>query len=409
MAQENRDKAMALALDLAFQGIGSTSPNPSVGAVLVKGEEIIATGQTDPCGGNHAEINALKNCREDPRGADLYVSLEPCCHYGKTPPCTEAIIRAGIRRVCIPVLDPNSLVAGKGLTALREGGVEVEIMERWSQAAVDLLRPFRKYIVRRRPFVIHKTASTLDGRIASSTGDSRWISSEYARFAVHRLRCLVDAVLVGKTTFVRDNPSLNVRLDSFPDNVRGYYDELKGHFSGYENFFLSKLFSGDLLKGGDPLRVVAGLADKIDLTAPLFKDENYIIFATSREWEARYRCEDKETLDILLEKNRLHILTALSRQDQVWEMLALLRERGCLTILLEGGGRLAGSFLDAGEIDQYLYFINPRILGNGQAPLEGKGFEKIGDSLRLQDVSSVLLRDEIVFNGYRESYHIERV
>ena len=230
---------MTDALRLALAGMGRTSPNPSVGAVIVRGEAIVSTGRTGPYGGDHAEVSAIRTARQDLRGAEMYVSLEPCCHHGKTPPCTDAIIGAGITRVHIPLLDPNPMVAGKGALALREAGVEVVIRRDLASSAADLIRPFKKFILRKRPFTVLKLALTLDGRTATAGGDSRWISNDWSRFVAHRLRSLCDAVIVGKNTLAADNPSLTVRLGDFPPEVADSFRLDEFPVRGYDNYLLA--------------------------------------------------------------------------------------------------------------------------------------------------------------------------
>ncbi|MBN2159709.1 MAG: bifunctional diaminohydroxyphosphoribosylaminopyrimidine deaminase/5-amino-6-(5-phosphoribosylamino)uracil reductase RibD [Spirochaetes bacterium] len=402
---EGNRKHMELALSIAFRQMGWTSPNPPVGAVIVRNESVIATGGTGPCGSDHAEVAALACAGGDCRGADMYVSLEPCSHFGKTPPCTAAIIAAGISRVFIPALDPNPLVSGRGVAELEKAGVRVVLMEKAADYAVDLIRPFKKYILRHRPFVLSKSAVTLDGRIAARSGDSKWISSEHSRYLAHRLRAKVDAVIIGKNTFVRDNPSLNVRFGEFDPSVARYFSDSPPSMSGRDNFLLKSLLSAEIGEVSRPLRIVIGLPEDVDMTGNIMKDDNYLFF------------ERKDAADRLMRKNgplkkktgslNLHLVEAASREDEIRAVLEELSRRGVMFALLEGGGRLAGSFLDAGEIDEFFYIITPKIAGDGVPSLAGAGVDLIRDALVLRDVSVIPVRDDIIYNGYREPYHFE--
>ncbi|MBP1718768.1 MAG: riboflavin biosynthesis protein RibD [Deltaproteobacteria bacterium] len=212
MARKVEDeKYMRLALRLARRGAGATSPNPMVGAVVVRGNRIVGRGYHRQAGEPHAEVLALRSAGEKARGATLYVTLEPCNHFGKTPPCTEAVLKAGIRKVVVGMKDPNPLVSGRGIRRLRRAGIQVEVGE-FGEACRELNAAFCKYITSRRPFVILKGALTLDGKIATPSGDSRWITGPESRQEVHRLRQAVDAVMVGIGTVLKDDPLLNVRL-----------------------------------------------------------------------------------------------------------------------------------------------------------------------------------------------------
>jgi diaminohydroxyphosphoribosylaminopyrimidine deaminase/5-amino-6-(5-phosphoribosylamino)uracil reductase len=398
---------MEMALRIAFERMGKTSPNPAVGAVIVKNNAVIASGGTGPFGSSHAEVAALSSAGSVCAGADLYVSLEPCSHYGKTPPCTAAIIQAGISRVFIPVLDPNPLVSGKGAAELRKAGIDVILMEEMADYAVDLIRPFKKYILHHRPFVISKSAVTLDGRIAAKTGDSRWISSEYSRYLVHRLRSKVDAVIIGKNTFIRDNPSLNVRLGSFKAEISGYFRERRPNMSGRDNFFLKSLFAEETADARAPLRVVIGVPDDIDITSNIMADGNYIFFERRDAFERLVKCDDSMRKKI--DSVNVHLIDAASSAEEIRAVADELARRGVMFAMLEGGSRLAGSILDAGEIDQFLYFIAPKIAGNGIPPLESAGVDSISEALILRDVSIMPVNDDILYNGYREPYQFETV
>lgn len=396
---------MELALKIAFERMGKTSPNPPVGAVIVRDDRIIATGGTGVYGAGHAEAAALEAAGGAGHGADMYVTLEPCNHFGKTPPCTAAIIRAGIARLFVPVLDPNPLVSGKGIAELSKAGVEVIFMEEMAEHAIDIIRPFRKYIMRRRSFVMSKSAVTLDGRIASRTGNSQWISSEHSRLLTHRLRSKVDAIVIGKNTLLCDNPSLNVRLGSFGDDVAGYFAGTAPVMTGRDNYILASLAAENEPEPRNPLRVIFGLPDTIDPSWNIMADDNYLFFERRERGEGIAR-SDSAAGD-LLAAGRLHLVDAATPVDEVRAVVEELARRGVMFVLLEGGGKLAGSFFDAGEIDQFFYIITPKIIGAGLPPLAGAGVERIAEAMVLRDVSVMPVKDDLIYTGYREPYHFE--
>ncbi|HDP79304.1 MAG TPA: bifunctional diaminohydroxyphosphoribosylaminopyrimidine deaminase/5-amino-6-(5-phosphoribosylamino)uracil reductase RibD, partial [Spirochaetes bacterium] len=358
----NRD-IMRLALEMGFSRIGQTSPNPPVGAVLVGEETVICTGCTCACGSDHAEVDAIKKAGTRARGADLYVTLEPCCHYGRTPPCTEAIIEAGITRVITPMEDPNPLVAGRGLERLREAGVEVVLMAEMREQAADLLRPFTRYILDGRAFVVHKSAMTLDGRTADFDGVSKWISSEHSRYIVHRLRAMVDAVIVGVNTLLRDNPALTVRMDSFPEEVRGFFAENTVPVFGNDGFFFRNLLNfREFCSTGAPRRVIMGVAEGIPEDAAVFSDDNYLFYENAAE-EKKLSASGDPVIKKLLKSGRLVLLPGTDEAETVTCAVKDMASRGMMYAMLEGGAGTAGSFFDAGAIDQFLYFIAPGMLG----------------------------------------------
>ncbi len=395
---------MNLALEIAFSRMGLTSPNPAVGAVIVKNGTIIGRGGTGPAGTAHAEVRAIDDARgsgADLSGSEMFVSLEPCSHYGKTPPCTEAIIKAGICRVNIAIVDPNPRVSGKGVEALKNAGIETFMMEDFSRSAHDLIRGFEKLILQNRPFVISKSALTLDGRIATSAGDSKWISSEYSRFISHKLRAKVDAIVIGKNTYESDNPSLNARFADFGKEVFEYFSFEKFAFSGYDNFFLKELLTSDINDFKDPLRIVVGIPGLFHENSPLFKYDNYIIVA------------DKDSLNRALKDgnsflNKLNIATTevLNQAETSLYILEMLGKKGVLNIMLEGGAGLNSSFFSSGNMDQLMYFIAPKVSGNGISVLNNAGSEKMSEALKLYDVSSVLIGDDLLYNAYTKAFNI---
>ncbi len=396
---------MNLALEIAFSRQGLTSPNPAVGAVIVKNGSIIGKGGTGPAGTAHAEVRAIDDARAsgaDLSGAEMFVSLEPCCHYGKTPPCTEAIIKAGICRVNIAIADPNPRVSGKGIEALKNAGIEVFMMENFSRSAHDLIRGFEKLILHNRPFVISKSALTLDGRIATSAGDSKWISSEYSRFISHKLRAKVDALIVGKNTYESDNPSLNVRFADSGKEVFEYFSLEKFAFSGYDNFFLKELLTSDINDFKDPLRIVAGIPGLFHENSPLFKDDNYIIVANRDDLNRALKDGNN-----YLNKLNIETTEVLNQTETSLYILEMLGKRGVLNVMLEGGAGLNSSFFSSGNMDQLMYFIAPKLSGNGISVLNNTGSEKMSKALKLYDVSSVLIKDDLLYNAYTKAFNTQ--
>lgn len=409
-AAMNTNDFMKEALGLALRGMGKTSPNPSVGAVIVRDGRIIAHGFTQPCGFDHAEVVALKEAREAARGSEMYVTLEPCCHYGKTPPCTKAIIEAGIRRVHIPLLDPNPRVSGQGVAALRGAGVEVVFHPEYAGYAADLIRPFKKYILRKRPFVMLKLALTLDGHTATERGDSQWISNEYSRFVVHRMRSLCDGIFAGKNTVDADDPSLSVRFHDFADGVKEAFQKNEFAISGSDNFVLQSLLGkGDEFSDSrNPMRILFGLPESRNRNAKIFHDDNYLIFETERNRQKLLDgSQNSELLRKDFEAGRLVFLPDVSSKERVSAALDVLAKRGMLLAMLEGGARLAGSFYDAGEIDQFVFFIAPKILGGGRPAMEAESPAKMAESLMLKNMSTVVLRGDLMVWGYAREFNFE--
>ncbi len=401
-----KNKFMEMALKIAFDNMGNTSPNPSVGAVIVKNGNIISTGATLPLGSDHAEIVALKGAAGSETGygkklndAEMFVTLEPCSHYGRTPPCIDAMIDSGIRRVYIPILDPNPAVTSRGVKGLRKAGIDVVMMNEFADKAADLIRPFAKLINKNRPFIINKSAVTLDGRIATKRGDSKWISSDCSRYLTHKLRAKVDAVIIGRNTFVKDNPSLNVRIDSFDRSVKEYFINDRIRFLGRKNFFLESLINAELKDFRDPLRIVIGIPDEIDFDYNLFSDRNYILFAEEKQF-SRLKKDDRDKLNVI-------ILKGETPREEIDFVLNELKKRNIMLALLEGGGGISGRFLDAGEIDQFLYFISPRVLGEGIPPLKAAGCDMVSQSLKLHDISAAMIGDDLLYCAYSRSYEIE--
>jgi diaminohydroxyphosphoribosylaminopyrimidine deaminase/5-amino-6-(5-phosphoribosylamino)uracil reductase len=339
------------ALELAEGGRGRVSPNPLVGAVLVRDGESIGEGFHASIGGPHAEVAALEDCRArgiDPAGATLYVTLEPCAHHGRQPPCTGAILTAGVTRVVIASEDPSEKANGRGPGILRDEGVEVELANGPQAAAARLLnQAFRKHARTARPLVVHKAALSLDGRVASASGDSRWISSEASRALAHRWRAECDAVCVGIGTALADDPLLTARPATAQDDLR---QPTRVVFDSEARLPRSSRLVGSA--GEAPLIVVVSPA------------------ATSERTEA-------------LRKSGADLIVCDGEPPaRISAALAELGRRGITSLLLEGGPTLAGSFLDAGEIDELRLFIAPLVLGGTAArPLAGgEGVARIADA-----------------------------
>ena len=344
---------LARAIELAHHGAGAVRPNPVVGAVVARDGEILGEGWHKEFGGAHAEVNAIEACGlTDLSGATLYVSLEPCCHEGKTPPCTEAIIQAGIRRVVVASDDPTEKASGRGLGILRDEGVEVALADGELGARARLLnQAFRKHARVGRPWVLFKSAMTLDGKVATRRGDSKWISGEDSRELAHRWRASVDAVVVGIGTALADDPQLTARPDGLlaepPRQPRRVVFDTLARLPP-----TSKLVAA---AAEVPLTVVVSRAAARATTDALEAAGAQVLVATGENEPARVR----------------------SALDQ-------LGTQGVTSALLEGGPHLAGAFLDAGEIDEIRLFLAPLLLGGSAArdPLEGKGVERISEALR---------------------------
>jgi diaminohydroxyphosphoribosylaminopyrimidine deaminase/5-amino-6-(5-phosphoribosylamino)uracil reductase len=336
---KNDANFMREAVVLARQGLGRTSPNPSVGALVVKDGNIIGKAFHPKAGMPHAEVYALESAGDQARGATLYVTLEPCDHHGKTPPCTQAIIKAGISRVVIGTIDPNPKVAGRGIERLRSSGIEVTVGIGQDQAD-DLIAWYATWLKKGRPYVILKAAITLDGRIATLSGDSRWISSEESRALVHELRNHMDGVIVGIETVVKDDPLLTCRIEG----------------------------------GRDPLRIILDTDYKISPAAKCL-GEGSLLF-TAKPEDSRPEIAEMGVKVIRLEADATGILP--------WEqVLTHLGSLGLHAVMVEGGSSVYTSLLETGCVDKIMVFIAPKILGGG-VPLVDRGSpESIAQSLRL--------------------------
>ena len=358
---------MQRALTLARQATGRTSPNPLVGVVIVKDGKVLGEGYHQKAGTAHAEVHALNAAGENAKGATLYTTLEPCCHWGRTPPCTEALINAGIAHVYIAEIDPNPNVAGKGIRQLENAGIRVHIGV-CQQEAEDLNEVHRKYIQTGMPFVILKTAMSLDGKIATASGESQWITSETSRQRGHEIRDAVDAILVGRGTVERDNPALTTRLQG--------------------------------KQGQDAIRIVLDSHGKIPTNARIFNaesDAGVIVAVTP----------DAPTENVkALEKAGAEVMTVPeSHGNQVCfkRLMEILGRREITSVLIEGGGEINASAVAAGIVDKVMCFIAPKIIGGRAAPgpIGGDGISSLKDAPHLQRIRITPMPDsDFLIEGY---------
>lgn len=362
---DSDERYMWMALDLARQGWGKTSPNPMVGAVLVKDGEVVGTGFHRKAGEPHAEIIALQEAGDKARAATLYTNLEPCCHYGRTPPCTDAIIQAGVRKVVIATNDPNPVVSGRGVQKLKEAGIKVKVGVLEDKAR-RLNEVFFKYITTKKPFVVVKTAMTLDGKIATSTGKSRWITGEKSRKFVHRLRSISDGIMVGINTVLQDDPQLTVRLD------------------------------GE--KGAAPVRVVVDSKGRLPLDSRIVKTsfETKTILATT-EFAPQDKLEKLSSLGV-----EILLLPEKNGRVDLQELMLSLGKKEISILLVEGGGTLNYSLLNENIIDKIYLFVAPMLLGGQKAPtpLEGVGISEIEDAWLVENLEMKQLDNDLLIIGY---------
>lgn len=362
-------KYMARALEIAIKGEGDTSPNPMVGAVVVKDGRIIGEGYHKFYGGPHAEVYALNEADSEAVGSEVYVTLEPCSHYGKTPPCADKLVNSGVKRVVVAMVDPNPEVAGRGIEILREAGIEVEV-GLLAEKAKELNEVFIKYITQEYPFVYLKKAQTLDGYIATSTGDSKWITNSKARQEGHKLRHKVDAVMVGIGTVLADNPSLTTRLESGSSK--------------------------------DSLRIVLDPELEIPLEMKIINQKSKastLIICGENALE-----KNKSKAEALLKLENVELITFPLLSEEylpIREILKELHRRGVSSILVEGGARLSHSFLKEGLIDKFYYFIAPKIYGgsDGVASFWGKGPEMMAGAKEIEVEKLKMLDDNYLLIG----------
>ena len=358
---------MGQALSLAKLALGQVSPNPAVGAVVVKNDIVVGQGYTQPPGSWHAEVVALKQAGKEAQGGVMYVTLEPCCHYGRTPPCTQAIIAASIAEVHLAMLDANPLVSGRGKDELEREGIKVYLGEH-EEEAKRVNEAYTKFITTGIPFVTAKFAISLDGKIATRSGDSKWISGDEARKYVHNLRYTSDAIMAGVNTVLVDNPRLTARSCG----GRG----------------------GTARK--QPLRVIVDGKGHTPLTAQLFSEPGTTLLALGKfitpEEKAAFAQVGAELLELPSEGELVDL----------GKLLEALGERGITSVLVEGGGILLGSLFDCKLVDKVIAFIAPIIIGGKEAKtaVSGKGVGKVVDSLKLERVSLERLGEDLMVSGY---------
>ncbi|MFC2060056.1 bifunctional diaminohydroxyphosphoribosylaminopyrimidine deaminase/5-amino-6-(5-phosphoribosylamino)uracil reductase RibD [Chloroflexota bacterium] len=357
---------MKQALSLAKLALGQVSPNPAVGAVVVKDDEVIGQGYTQPPGSWHAEVMALNQAGEKARGSVMHVTMEPCCHYGRTPPCSQAIIAAGVNEVHLAMLDPNTIVSGRGKDELAKKGIKIYVGEH-EEEAKEINESYTKFITTGMPFVTAKFAVSLDGKIATNSGDSKWISGEESRKHVHYLRYMSDAVMTGVNTILADDSRLTARCGG---------------------------------KGGEarkqPLRVIVDSTGRTPPSAQAFNQPGKTLLAVGKmvnhDVKTSFARVNAELLEIPSEE-RLVDLEGL---------LKALGERQITSVLVEGGGTLLGSLFDHRLVDKVIAFIAPIIIGGKEArtAVGGKGINKIIDSIKLDKVRVERLGEDLMISGY---------
>ena len=360
--QDFDEQMMARAISLARNGLGRTSPNPLVGAVIVRDGRIVAEGWHRKAGTPHAEIHALNMAGELARGATVYVSLEPCAHYGRTGPCARALVEAGVSRVVVAMTDPNPKVAGKGIAILQEAGIEVTtgVLE---QEARQLNEVFLKWMTTGLPFVALKTAMTLDGKIATAAGQSQWITNEASRYETHRLRDIYDGIPVGINTALADNPSLTTRLEEY--------------------------------QGRNPVRIVVDSRARLPLTAKLVTDgaARTIVAVTEQAPAERVEALRSAGVEIIVAGSSNHV-----------DMQSLMEQLGAMkisSVLVEGGGSVNFSLLQAGLVDRVYAFIAPKLVGGRDAltPVEGEGFQELDRAVELENIQLRQLGSDVLLTG----------
>lgn len=356
------EKYMRLAMQLAGNAIGRTSPNPLVGAVIVKDNRVVGCGWHRKAGTPHAEVHALNQAGELAQGADVYVTLEPCAHYGKTPPCSKALVEAKVKNVYGGLLDVNPKVAGKGFKILEDAGIHVEY-----GFLQDELRKqnevFFKWIEHKKPFVVLKAAMTLDGKIATAIGQSKWITNETSRAYGYKLRDIYDGIMVGINTVIEDNPMLTARVDG----------------------------------GKNPIRIVVDSSLKIDINANVVQDKSAkTIIATT----------DKADKDKILKLQAQDVDVIVVDKDEndkvdIEKLLDILGQQNICSILVEGGATLSGSFVAKKLVDKVYFFIAPKIVGGKEAktPVAGTGILNLQEALALKDIQIEKLEEDILIIG----------
>jgi diaminohydroxyphosphoribosylaminopyrimidine deaminase/5-amino-6-(5-phosphoribosylamino)uracil reductase len=356
---------MERALALARRALGSTSPNPAVGAVVVKDGRIVGEGFYERPGAPHAEVVALRQAGPKARGATLYVTLEPCCHQGRTPPCTRAILDAGVAEVHASHLDPDAKVNGRGARELEAAGLTVRIGEGEAEAR-RLNEAYIKHRTTGLPFVIAKFAASLDGKIAATSGDSRWVSGPEARQWAHQQRTMVDAIMVGVRTVLVDDPQLTAR----PTGVEG--------------------------EARQPLRIVVDSRGRTPASARVLSGAGHVLVATTAASDEAWRKE------MAAAGAEVAVLPAKRGRVDIEELLRALGRRPVLSLLVEGGGEILGTFFDLRLVDKVQAIIAPMIIGGKRGPtaVAGRGVRRMAEALRLRDVTVERLGDDLLVAGY---------
>jgi diaminohydroxyphosphoribosylaminopyrimidine deaminase / 5-amino-6-(5-phosphoribosylamino)uracil reductase len=354
-----------LAIEIAKKGMGSVSPNPLVGCVIIKNERIIGAGFHEKYGGNHAEVNAIESAIENVEGGTMYINLEPCSHQGLTPPCADRIIKSKIKRVVVGTLDMNPLVSGRGIKKLKSAGIDVKV-GLLENECIRLNKFFFKYILTGIPYVSIKAAQTLDGRIADEHGESKWISSAQSRRYVHELRSKYDAVLVGAGTVKKDDPNLTVRL----------------------------------VEGRNPKRVIIDTNLSIKSTNKLYLNngDKKLIIVTS------VNNQDKKNKIKRLTNAGAHIIFVNEDEKKKLNLKDVLKELGKMqisSILVEGGGEVFSSFIKRNLFDDILLFICPKILGSGLSVIDNIGIKSIRNALKIKIGNFEKIGDDLLVELYK--------
>lgn len=351
------ERYMRTAIEMAQATIGQTSPNPSVGAVVVKDGEVIGMGAHLKAGHAHAEVHALDMAGRDAEGATIYVTLEPCSHHGRTPPCADRIVEAGIKRAVVATLDPNPQVAGRGIKKLRQAGVEV-VTEVLKEEADNLNEVFYHFISTKIPYVTLKSAMTLDGKIATATGESKWITGEEARADVHKDRHKHDAILIGVNTVIKDQPRLTTRL---PDG------------------------------GKNPIRIVLDTHLRTPIETPLIQDPE------APTWIITGNQVDQVKKEAYNAYSHVEVITMTSPTIAIEDVMHLLGEKGVTSLYVEGGATVNDAFVRAGMVQQMITYIAPKVIGGHDAPtpIGGQGIHSLEEAMSLKIEEVIHLGNDI--------------
>ncbi|MFH1398171.1 MAG: bifunctional diaminohydroxyphosphoribosylaminopyrimidine deaminase/5-amino-6-(5-phosphoribosylamino)uracil reductase RibD [Candidatus Omnitrophota bacterium] len=357
------EKYIRMAMKLALKAKGKTSPNPLVGALVVKNNRIIGKGFHQKAGSSHAEVIALDEAGKDAKGATLYVTLEPCVHYGRTPPCVDRIIRSGIKEVIIGMIDPNPVNNGKGIDILKRQNIKVELgfLE---EELKKMNEAFIKYITKKMPLVTVKVAQSLDGKIATHSGDSKWITSDKSRGFAHRLRGNFDAIMVGVNTVLRDNPKLDA-----------WYSRK------------------------NPVKIIVDSQLSTPQSANIFSKDSQVVIVTLLTQPG----QETENRKILAQKAKILDVMEKSGEVNLKDMLRKLARMDITSVIVEGGGNLIGSLFDDGLVDKVMFFINPnKIIGGRDAisSVMGKGITRVEQAIKLKEVKLKKIGEDFLIEAY---------